>query len=174
MAIVSISRMQVRRGLYENLPQLASGELGWAIDQRRLFVGNGTLEEGAPFIGNTEVLTVEGGTEIVLGLYIISAGGEVTLLGAQTDADTGISFPVSEYQGLHLEYQIARDTRKRAGTMKLSFDTLARSFDDEYTESSSDLGIDFNLRYDSGIVYLTYTSTAGASALLKYSTRSFV
>ena len=173
MAIVSVSRMQVRRGLYENLPQLASGELGWAVDQRRLFVGNGTLEEGAPFIGNTEVLTVEGGNEIILGIYIIGAGGEVTLLGGQVDADTGISFPIAEYEALHMEYQIVRDTRKRSGTMRVALDAVNRSFDDGYTESSLDLGVDFNLRYDSGVVYLTYTSTAGAAAVLKYSLRSF-
>jgi hypothetical protein len=173
MAIVSVSRMQVRRGLIENLPQLASGELGWAIDERRLFVGNGTLEEGAPFIGNTEVLTVEGGTEVILGLYIIGAGGEVTLLGGQTNVDAGISFPVNTYQGIHMEYQIVRDTRKRSGTIRLALDATFQSFDDEYTESNQDLGVDFNLRYASGVVYLTYTSTAGAEALLKYSLRSF-
>jgi hypothetical protein len=57
MAIVQISRIQHRKGLQENLPQLAGGELGWSIDQRRLYIGNGTLVEGAPVIGNTEVLT---------------------------------------------------------------------------------------------------------------------
>lgn len=57
MAIVQISRITHRKGLFENLPQLAGAELGWVIDQRRLFIGNGTLEEGAPVIGNTEVLT---------------------------------------------------------------------------------------------------------------------
>ena len=57
MAIVTISRIQHRRGYYENLPQLSSAELGWAVDQRRLFIGNGTLSEGAPEVGNTEILT---------------------------------------------------------------------------------------------------------------------
>jgi len=57
MAIVQISRIQHRKGLHENLPQLSGGELGWSVDQRRLYIGNGTLVEGAPVIGNTEVLT---------------------------------------------------------------------------------------------------------------------
>lgn len=57
MAIVQISRITNRKGLQENLPQLAGAELGWSIDERRLFIGNGTLEEGAPVIGNTEILT---------------------------------------------------------------------------------------------------------------------
>jgi hypothetical protein len=57
MAVIQISKIQVRRGLQENLPQLASGELGWSIDTQRLWIGNGTLQEGAPEIGNTEILT---------------------------------------------------------------------------------------------------------------------
>lgn len=57
MAIVQISRITNRKGLQADLPQLAGAELGWSIDERRLFIGNGTLEEGAPVIGNTEILT---------------------------------------------------------------------------------------------------------------------
>lgn len=57
MPIVSISKIQHRYGLSENLPQLAAAEFGWAIDQRRLFIGNGPTAEGAPSIGNTEILT---------------------------------------------------------------------------------------------------------------------
>jgi hypothetical protein len=57
MAVIQISKIQVRRGLQENLPQLASGEMGWSVDERRLWIGNGTLVEGAPETGNTEILT---------------------------------------------------------------------------------------------------------------------
>ena len=57
MAVIQISRVQVRRGLAQDLPQLAGGELGWAVDERRLYIGNGTTNEGAPNIGNTEILT---------------------------------------------------------------------------------------------------------------------
>jgi Pectate lyase superfamily protein len=57
MSIVQISRIQHRSGLYENLPQLAKAELGYVVDQRRLFIGNGLLTDGAPQTGNTEILT---------------------------------------------------------------------------------------------------------------------
>ncbi len=57
MAIVQISRITNRKGLQAELPQLAGAELGWSIDERRLFIGNGTLQEGAPAVGNTEILT---------------------------------------------------------------------------------------------------------------------
>ena len=57
MAIVQISQITNRKGAFSSLPQLAGAELGWAIDTRQLFIGNGTLQEGAPVIGNTEILT---------------------------------------------------------------------------------------------------------------------
>jgi hypothetical protein len=57
VAIVQISQITNRKGLHENLPQLAGAELGWSTDTRQLYIGNGTLEDGAPIIGNTEILT---------------------------------------------------------------------------------------------------------------------
>jgi hypothetical protein len=60
VAIVSISRIQIRRGRKSQgsgLPQLAGGELGWAVDTQELFIGNGAVSEGAPAVGNSKVLT---------------------------------------------------------------------------------------------------------------------
>ena len=57
MAIVQISQIKNRRGLSTDLPQLGSAELGWSVDTQQLYIGNGTLAEGAPEIGNTEILT---------------------------------------------------------------------------------------------------------------------
>jgi len=57
MAIVQVSRITNRKGLADNLPQLAGAEFGWVVDQRKLYIGNGTISEGAPAIGNTEILT---------------------------------------------------------------------------------------------------------------------
>jgi hypothetical protein len=57
VAIVQISQITNRKGLQENLPQLAGAELGWSTDTRQLYIGNGSLEDGAPVIGNTEILT---------------------------------------------------------------------------------------------------------------------
>ena len=57
MAVTQISRIQHRRGLEQDLPQLSSAELGWSVDTRQLYIGNGTLEEGAPTVGVTRVLT---------------------------------------------------------------------------------------------------------------------
>jgi len=60
MAVVQISKIQIRRGKSlagTGFPQLASGELGWAIDTQELYIGNGAVSEGAPAVGNTKVIT---------------------------------------------------------------------------------------------------------------------
>lgn len=57
MAITQISKIQIRRGLQEDLPALSSAEMGWSIDTQQLFIGNGTIQEGAPELGVTEILT---------------------------------------------------------------------------------------------------------------------
>lgn len=59
MAVIQISKIQLRRGKEqeEGIPQLASGEMAWAIDTQKLFIGNGAVSEGAPQVGNTRLLT---------------------------------------------------------------------------------------------------------------------
>jgi hypothetical protein len=53
MAVTSIARIQHRRGVLVDLPSaLNEGELGFTLDTRQLFVGNGPT-----FDGNTEILT---------------------------------------------------------------------------------------------------------------------
>jgi hypothetical protein len=58
MSLHQNSKVKVRAGLQQNLPQLSKGELGWAIDTQRLFIGNGEVVDGAPYAGNTEISTV--------------------------------------------------------------------------------------------------------------------
>lgn len=72
MAVVQISRIQVRRGRKNSatsIPQLASGELGWAVDTQELYIGNGSVSEGAPFVGNTKILTERDNILDLVGQY---------------------------------------------------------------------------------------------------------
>lgn len=60
MAVTQISKIQIRRGRKNSgtgIPQLASGEFGWAVDSQELYIGNGAVSEGSPAVGNTKVLT---------------------------------------------------------------------------------------------------------------------
>lgn len=72
MAVVQISKIQVRRGKKNTgsgLPQLAGGEFGWALDTRELYIGNGSVAEGAPVVGNTKVITEYDNLFDIIGLY---------------------------------------------------------------------------------------------------------
>ena len=60
MAVVQISKIQIRRGQKNSssgVPQLSSAELAWAVDTQELYIGNGAVSEGAPYVGNTKILT---------------------------------------------------------------------------------------------------------------------
>jgi hypothetical protein len=59
VAVIQISRIQQRRGQKHTngIPQLSSAELAWAVDTQELFIGNGSVAEGAPYVGNTRILT---------------------------------------------------------------------------------------------------------------------
>jgi hypothetical protein len=62
MAVVQISRIQIRRGQKNQgtgIPQLASGELAWAIDTQELYIGAGAVSEGSPAVGNTKIVTIK-------------------------------------------------------------------------------------------------------------------
>jgi hypothetical protein len=60
VAVYQISKIQIRRGKQNQgtgLPQLASGEMAWAVDTQELYIGNGSVSEGAPAVGNTKIIT---------------------------------------------------------------------------------------------------------------------
>jgi hypothetical protein len=62
MAVTTIARIQHRRGARSDLPaSLYEGELGWCIDTRELFIGN-----GQPFDGNTQILTAQSPSDSIV------------------------------------------------------------------------------------------------------------
>jgi hypothetical protein len=79
MAVVQISKIQVRRGLKNSgigVPQLSSGEFAWAVDSQELYIGNGSLAEGAPYVGNTKILTEQDNILELAGSYQFAADSE--------------------------------------------------------------------------------------------------
>lgn len=94
MAVVSISRIQVRRGTAlqgTGLPQLASGEFGWAIDTQELYIGNGSTAEGAPAVGNTQILTTNTNVLELVGQYTYRDGSNL-----QTSESVPVSRSIAE------------------------------------------------------------------------------
>ena len=85
MPVVQISRIQHRRGKATDLPQLAAGELGWVIDEQKLYIGNGTMSDGAPGVGNTQILTSGSSSSLSSLISFVYKG----YLGASTPIVTG-------------------------------------------------------------------------------------
>ena len=83
MAIVSISRIQVRRGRenQDGVPQLAGGELAWAVDTQKLYIGNGAVAEGAPAVGNTEILSTKTNLFDLADQYVYNKDSSVVTTG---------------------------------------------------------------------------------------------
>ena len=81
MAVVQISKIQHRRGkeTITGLPQLASAELGWAVDTQKLYIGNGSVDEGAPAVGNTEILTEKTNIFDLLDQYEFKGNTDATV-----------------------------------------------------------------------------------------------
>jgi hypothetical protein len=162
VAIVQISRITNRKGLQENLPQLAGAELGWSIDSRRLFIGNGTLQEGAPVIGNTEVLTEFS--------EIIPPPTVVELLNNQASPQVIFTEDVNTKKAFSFAYTIVRGARYRTGTVAVAAGSVdgPLSFTDSFVENAV-TGITLAVTQIDTTINVTYTSTnTGISGTMSY------
>lgn len=137
MAIVQISQIKHRRGLQENLPQLASAELGWSVDARRLYIGNGSLAEGAPETGNTEILTEYSNIPGVTSYTQTLTNNTSNVAVANMEFD-------STEPGVILDYRIDRAGNVRVGTLRISQLNTQLGWDEEYNETN-DIGITLNV-----------------------------
>lgn len=138
MAIVQISQIKHRHGVQTDLPQLATAELGWSVDTRKLYIGNGTLSEGAPEIGNTEILTEYSNLPgVSVYTQALSSGGTANLsYGIATENQPAI----------YVQYAVTRNNDSRVGWLKLARNTNTNvySYDEEYTETAN-IGMTFDV-----------------------------
>jgi hypothetical protein len=189
MAVTQISKIQIRRGLQENLPQLSSAEMGWSIDEQRLFIGNGTLAEGAPTTGVTEILTTQSMySELALIESLESnvanmtanittiqsdvaniqsnlAMRTITLSDNTTNGNIGVT-NISTF----LEYSIVRGSSTRFGWLKGAYLNGVPLLDDEYTESA-DVGVTFGF---TGNMFQYTTTNTGSDATFKFYIKEFL
>ena len=192
MAVIQISKIQVRRGLQENLPQLASGEMGWSIDERRLYIGNGTLVEGAPTVGVTEILTEysEDNTTANIALLqsnvsILQSYASLTsnnvakttlVLTSNIGSATNTALTLTDSLTNLIDYRITRGIEARVGTIKVTqISGNVAVVDDEYTETG-DTGVtlSFFAYGNSAVLRYTTTNTSTSANLTYYSPRTFV
>lgn len=89
MAETIIAKIQVRRGELEDLPALDEGELGYALDRHRLFIGNTPLEFTAD--GVTKRFTVQWRSIVPMQIKVSVNGVEATYAEYHVE-DTDIVF----------------------------------------------------------------------------------
>lgn len=166
MAVINVTRLQVRRGHKADMPQLSSAEFGWAIDAQKLYVGNGSLSEGAPTVGNTEILT-EHSDLLNLHSYTVPPNPLDPILVDTTGPLTELSFtvPTAHYQ--ELKYSVRRGNDARGGVLHVTASPTGAALNDDYTIVNTDCGISFSVAIDipTQIVTVSYTILAGADSV---------
>lgn len=189
MAIVQISQITNRLGLQSDLPQLAGGELGWSTDSRRLFIGNGTpgqppLGQGAPVIGNTEILTEFSNISALLsntssqlsqGTFTRLNGQTVILLDNKISSTPIFTIDTTLTPTFSFDYSIARSQTYRTGTVRVASAGLATVAYTAWSDSSSfvqnaSTGVTITVTQNLTTITVGYTTTStGLTATLNYS-----
>jgi len=129
MSIVTVARIQHRRGVKTDLPaNLNEGELGWCLDTRELFIGN-SLAEG----GNTQVLTTSSDLSSAIRYTFLSD----TSVASQTGAS--MSQPIIRPLQLQLDDQWVNVKAYGAVGNGIADDTISinRAIVDLYTKELS-------------------------------------
>lgn len=192
MAIVQISKIQNRRGLQQDLPQLASGEIGWSIDARKVYIGNGTLDEGAPVEGRTEILTefsvvnfTEGilsNVESLSSNVAVLQGNVVTIngqiLALQTGSFTsnvialtaGTSGNIAGIPATNatVYYTLNQGTQQRTGTITMTRYGTSISYDEEYSTTGT-TDVAFTMTANSTYGSLNYSTTSATNLTYRIS-----
>jgi hypothetical protein len=202
MAVLEVAKIQVRSGLQENLPALDTGEFGWCVDTQRLFIGKGTLAEGAPETGVTEILTEYSIGLINVSIVALTANvanltANVTTLQSNVAAlQTAILFnsvtltdntataaniiysgnnviQISTLKSNSFEYSITRGTTSRVGTVKVTNSNGVSYYEDDYTETAL-TGVTLSFANIGGNAVLQYTTTStGSNATFNYQLRTY-
>lgn len=181
MAVITVSKIMVRSGLQQDLPALDTGEFGWSVDTQRLYIGKGTLAEGSPETGVTEVLTEYSvgliadittsleanvanlATNVTALTSVVGNLQPVTeLLADNQSSIANLNFTIDSLSSKIISYNIVRGTAARVGTIKVAnYAGTTISFEDEYSETAS-----------TGVTLYFTGNTAANTAVLGYTTTS--
>jgi type IV secretory pathway VirB2 component (pilin) len=186
MAVISISKIQVRSGYQEDLPALDTGEFGWCVDTQRLYIGKGSVAEGAPETGVTEILTqysqaliylnfaqtnsnVANLASTVSNIQAILSGSianlapiTAQLLDNQSVITNIGMIEVTSLSSCVIDYNITRLTAMRTGILKIAnYSGTSVGSEDEYVETAA-----------TGITLYVTGNTASGNAVIGYTSTS--
>jgi hypothetical protein len=124
------------------------------------------------FFERSDLRRADGSSELNAAPELQGIGVQTKAIKSQTLADNQSATTINEYpalagKGLKITYKIVRGTLDRTGELIISASTNGVSYDDTYTESGSDVGVDLTAVLDNK------DSTAGSETIaLKYATTS--
>lgn len=184
MAVTEVAKIQVRSGLYENLPALDTGEFGWCVDTQQLFIGKGTLAEGAPETGVTEILTEYSIASLLTSFDNLNANVanmaatvssitsqignlvpvSVTLSNNQSTLANITAVAIESYGARDLNYRIVMNAHVRSGTISV-VQTQGNliTVSDDYVESG-----------ETGVTLYWTGDLAAKTAVLGYTSESSI
>jgi hypothetical protein len=136
------------------------------------------------FFERTDLRRSDGSSELNAAPELQGIGIQAKAIKSQTLADnTSTATTINEYpalagKGLKVVYKIVRGTLDRTGELVISASTNGVSYDDTYTESGSDVGVELTAALDdkdstsgSETVALKFTTTStGTAATIDYQT----
>ena len=134
MAVVQISKIQLRRGQKNSqsgIPQLSSAEMAWAVDTQELFIGNGSVAEGAPYVGNTKILTEHDNLLDLISGYRF-ANDDPAILESITRS---LQSKLDEYVSIADYGAVADGSTDCSDQFELAFTDLFRNIDDRYKKT---------------------------------------
>jgi hypothetical protein len=115
--------------------------------------------------------TIVGPQQASISTYTPNLIGPVTLLDNNPvlAVNTTISYDVTKFNTINIDYSLNRDTSKRSGKLTILTNGTAAVVQDEFTTLGSDLGVTFGYRITANMVTLTYTTTGtGHDAVMSY------
>tara|TARA_B100000683_G_scaffold277297_1_gene335033 strand:+ start:518 stop:2134 length:1617 start_codon:yes stop_codon:yes gene_type:complete len=133
MAVVQISRIQIRRGqknVGSGIPQLAGGELGWAVDSQELYIGNGAVSEGAPAVGNSKIITEHDNLFELASTYTYKTGSSIQTGSSATS-------PVTRTLQKRLDETVTVQSFGALGDGTNQTEQLQRAIDQLYLNTST-------------------------------------
>jgi hypothetical protein len=155
MAVVQISKIQLRRGKEQEtgIPQLASGELAWAVDTQRLYIGNGAVSEGSPAVGNTRIVTTADNLLDIADRYIYKVNDSST----NTSGDS--NFPVIRSLQERLDERVTAEAYGIFPSTDDQTTTIQRAIDNLFLNTDTKLNPDsrVTLEFGPGTYYFSST-----------------
>lgn len=173
MAITQISKIQIRRGLAQDLPNLSAGEMAWSTDTQELWIGNGnSADEKSPNPGGRTLIYTSpvAANLVAIQNNVAANSSNIAILQSQVNALGGS--PISANipalssgilasttaNNVSISYTLTQGSRQRTGMLRVSYvqSTGSVSFDEEYNETNS---------ATTDIVFLANASTTNANLI---------